>query len=850
MEVETTKILERRNLGDQTLEIEMDDTVLHPVQVGLVTNPDDLCMLLRKETMQEDLESKPNFSEGNGDKEAIKQESEDDDFIPSPALRGPSMLSFFGADLFLVIQKIGTKYNNLLKKYHVKNSEAEVMQEKCLKECQPRFEALQKKLNEYQSQMSELEMLREKCEVLSNKCNKVCEPKYESLKKILVEESSERKRIYNELIELRGNIRVFCRCRPLSSEEISKGCTSVLEFDPSRDTELQIICADSLRKQFKFDHVFSPLDNQEAVFAETLPLVKSVMDGFNACIFAYGQTGTGKTFTMEGTPEYRGVNYRALEELFSISNKRSSMKYEFSVSMLEVYNEKIRDLLADSLDPLSKKLEIKQSAVGTQEIPGLAEVAVRSIDEVWEILKTGARSRSVGSTNANELSSRSHSLVRVTIKGDNLVIKQKSKSHLWLVDLAGSERVGKIEAEGERLKESQFINKSLSALGDVISALSSKNSYIPYRNSKLTHLLQSSLGGDCKTLMFAQISPSSADLGETLCTLNFASRVRGVEQGPAKKQSDPAEGFKLKQMAEKLRHEEKEVSKLNENLQLMHLKFASRDNAFRMLQEKVRESEQACKIYQLKIKELENQLAEERKTKAQIEASRSVKPPLAPPAKQKRPPLSSITNRLPPTSRYITAKPAPVKKENDDPMIKDLSSAKKHFWKARRVSLSPLVRNVSSQTSRRRPSLATEIETLLPLPEKLQLNNAGGASQLPLLRAPRRSSVATFNPLPRTPEAQIKFGSSSLKYSSPSQSQNRWKLNNFFSSSMGNSAQPQNKLCFSIQKRLLVASPAQARPSFLLEPRITNENLRGKEIIGRFGTAQRVLCSNRRRSIL
>jgi kinesin family protein C2/C3 len=205
------------------------------------------------------------------------------------------------------------------------------------------------------------------------------------------------------------------------------------------------------------------------------------MDGFNVCIFAYGQTGTGKTFTMEGVPENRGVNYRALEELFRMSEERStSVAYTFSVSILEVYNEKIRDLLDESNDQ-SKRLDVKKSADGTQEVPGLVEAPVYNIDGVWEKLKFGARNRSVGSTNANELSSRSHCLVRVTVRSEHLVTGQRSRSHMWLVDLAGSERVGKTGVEGDRLKESQFINKSLSALGDVISALASKNSHIPYR---------------------------------------------------------------------------------------------------------------------------------------------------------------------------------------------------------------------------------------------------------------------------------------------------------------------------------------------------------------------------------
>ncbi|CAN1131727.1 Kinesin-like protein KIN-14S, partial [Linum perenne] len=144
---------------------------------------------------------------------------------------------------------------------------------------------------------------------------------YEHLKKKFVQESTERKRLYNEVIELKGNIRVFCRCRPINQAELEKGSNNVVEFDSSQDNELHILSTDSSKKQFKFDHVFKPDDNQEAVFSQAKPIVTSVLDGCNVCIFAYGQTGTGKTFTMEGTPENRGVNYRTLEELFRISEE-------------------------------------------------------------------------------------------------------------------------------------------------------------------------------------------------------------------------------------------------------------------------------------------------------------------------------------------------------------------------------------------------------------------------------------------------------------------------------------------------------------------------------------------------
>ncbi|KAB1202262.1 Kinesin-4 [Morella rubra] len=553
---------------------------------------------------------------------------------------------------------------------------------------------------------------------------------YELLKKKYVAESSERKRLYNEVIELKGNIRVCCRCRPLNQTEITNGCSSVVEFDSSQDNELHVVCTDSSKKQFKFDHVFRPEDDQEAVFAHTKPIVTSVLDGYNVCIFAYGQTGTGKTFTMEGTPENRGVNYRTLEELFRISEERSGvMRYGLFVSMLEVYNEKIQDLLVENSNQPAKKLEIKQVAEGTQEVPGLVEACVHSTEDVWELLKSGSRVRSVGSTNSNELSSRSHCLLRVTVKGENFVSGQCTKSHLWLVDLAGSERVGRTEVEGERLKESQFINKSLSALGDVISALATKTAHVPYRNSKLTHMLQSSLGGDCKTLMFVQISPNAADVGETLCSLNFASRVRGIESGPARKQVDLNELFKYKQMAEKLKHDEKETKKLQENLQSLQLRLSAREHI--------------CRSFQEKVRDLENQLAEERKTRLKQEArtfaatstqpsalsslkqagrrsTREKKPPLAP--SKLRLPLRRITNSLPPPS------PIPPKKTGMTSLVPASAGGGKE--------------NIPTTTM---PATNTKI-LMKPRRFSVAMRPPPPATTTHVLQPRRRVSIATFRP--------------------------------------------------------------------------------------------------------
>ncbi|CAN1199488.1 Kinesin-like protein KIN-14S, partial [Linum perenne] len=617
----------------------------------------------------------------------------------------------------------------------------------------------------------------------------------EQLKKKFVQESTERKRLYNEVIELKGNIRVFCRCRPINQAELEKGSNNVVEFDSSQDNELQILSTDSSKKHFKFDHVFKPDDNQEAVFGETKPIVTSVLDGYNVCIFAYGQTGTGKTFTMEGTPENRGVNYRTLEELFRISEERKGyMKYELYVSMLEVYNEKLRDLLVENSKEQSKRLDIKQAADGTQEVPGLIESHVSSTEEVWKLLQSGNCIRSVGSTSANEQSSRSHCLLRVTVKGESLIDGQKTRSHLWLVDLAGSERVGKIEVEGERLKESQFINKSLSALGDVISALASKTSHIPFRNSKLTHMLQSSLGGDCKTLMFVQISPSSSDLGETLCSLNFATRVRGIENGPARKHADLNELYKYKQMAEKMKHDEKETKKLQDSVQSLQLRLTAKDSMFRSLQEKARD--------------LENQLEEERRARIKQEnralaaSTASVrssffpstkqqpstennnnntittKPPLCPPSKL-RMPLRRITNFMPqqqqqpPPSAAVKGPSSATtwkRKENNNVNSNNNNNSRNNLMKPRRNSVAvrpPPPPSSQSQQVIRQPKRRVSVATYIP---EQSVVSTPRVQQM--LRGPRRGRFSSlFSPLPKseivgTPAA-ARFSSSKFMGSPP-----------------------------------------------------------------------------------
>ncbi|MCD7473626.1 hypothetical protein HAX54_015684 [Datura stramonium] len=427
---------------------------------------------------------------------------------------------------------------------------------------------------------------------------------HEDLKIKFIKGAKEQKELYNKVLDLKGNIRVFCRCRPLNAEETAAGASMAVDFEAAKDGELTIKSNGMSKKTFKFDAIFSPQANQAEVFEDTAPLATSVLDGYNVCIFAYGQTGTGKTFTMEGTEESRGVNYRTLEELFRIIEERkNAVHYEISVSVLEVYNEQIRDLLVSGSQQGVKRLEIKQDGEGMHHVPGLVEAHVNNMNEVWEALRTGSNARAVGSTNANEHSSRSHCIHCVMVKGENLLNGECTRSKLWLIDLAGSERIAKTEVQGERLKETQNINRSLSALGDVISSLATKSAHIPFRNSKLTHLLQDSLGGDSKTLMFVQISPNENDLSETLCSLNFASRVRGIELGPAKKQVDSMELLKYKQMVEKgkqdMKNKDFQMKKMEDTIQGMDIKLKEKDMKSKNLQEK--------------IKELESQLLVERK---------------------------------------------------------------------------------------------------------------------------------------------------------------------------------------------------------------------------------------------
>ncbi|KAL0900478.1 hypothetical protein Bca101_084439 [Brassica carinata] len=329
----------------------------------------------------------------------------------------------------------------------------------------------------------------------------------------------ENRKLYNMVQDLKGNIRVFCRVRPIFNSEM-KGVIdyigkdgSLFVLDPSKPQK-------DARKTFQFNQVFAPTATQDDVFRETQPLIRSVMDGYNVCIFAYGQTGSGKTYTMSGPPgrsaTEMGINYLALNDLFLIYIRTCSSED----------------------DGLS--------------LPDATMHSVNSTMDVLRLMEAGEVNRAVSSTSMNNRSSRSHSIFMVHVRGKD-TSGGTIRSCLHLVDLAGSERVDKSEVTGDRLKEAQYINKSLSCLGDVIYALAQKNSHIPYRNSKLTLLLQDALGGQAKTLMFAHLSPEEDSFGETISTLKFAQRVSTVELGVARAHKETREVMHLKEQIENLK---------------------------------------------------------------------------------------------------------------------------------------------------------------------------------------------------------------------------------------------------------------------------------------------------------
>eukprot|EP00210_Caulerpa_lentillifera_P008895 g8487.t1 len=355
----------------------------------------------------------------------------------------------------------------------------------------------------------------------------------EFLDKQYKEEQIMRKRYFNQIEDLKGKIRVYCRVRPMLQFEKNKG-QGVGVSVPDELTITHQWKQEKKDREYVFDQVFTPEIKQEEVFESTKHLVQSAVDGYNVCIFAYGQTGSGKTFTIYGSDSLPGLTPRGVHELFRIL-ERDSVKFTSSVKayMLELYQDTIVDLLSP---PKKKpvKLDIKTDAGGMVVVHGATMKDVISAQQLMDVINSGQKRRHVSATNMNRESSRSHLIMSFIIETTNLQTQAVSRGKLSFVDLAGSERVKKSGASGEQMKEAQAINKSLSALGDVISSLATGTGHVPYRNHKLTMLMSDSLGGNAKTLMFVNVSPTDANLDETQNSLLYATRVKAIKNDASK----------------------------------------------------------------------------------------------------------------------------------------------------------------------------------------------------------------------------------------------------------------------------------------------------------------------------
>ncbi|KFV72149.1 Kinesin-like KIF25, partial [Struthio camelus australis] len=431
-------------------------------------------------------------------------------------------------------------------------------------------------------------------------------------------EKQKRRALHNSLVELRGNIRVHCRIRPLLPFDTAAGLT--IPQDGQRNfSEKVAYAADdetvlvkcnrpghaSINRTFQFERVYNASESQDTVFADVAPLLTSLLDGYNVCIMAYGQTGSGKTYTMLG-PQIEenfafstedeselGIIPRATQEVFRLISEKPLGSYWVEVSVVEVYNNEIFDLLAK--DSCGRVFGIKRDVVTTREgkrdVPLLTYEqghvqAVENASEFLHLVKKGLQLRVRHPTLVHAHSSRSHLVVTLTIttivSGENFGISwedeltsqkqnkevsctfpQKTrenkstfssrasspaqfettekpkqvKTRLQLVDLAGSECVGMSGVTGAALRETSFINRSLSALADVLGAIAEQRSHIPYRNSKLTHLLQDAVGGDAKLLVMLCISPDQKYLAESMQSLGFGTRARQVQRGQVKKKN-------------------------------------------------------------------------------------------------------------------------------------------------------------------------------------------------------------------------------------------------------------------------------------------------------------------------
>lgn len=339
-----------------------------------------------------------------------------------------------------------------------------------------------------------------------------------------------RRRIHNAVEDLKGQIRVFCRVRPPNNRDEDPAPMEV-----SGGMRLEIPNGGV----YSFDAVFNP-GNQEEIFEDCSGLVQSAIDGQNVTIFAYGQTGAGKTYTMYGSDgDHAGIVPRTIREVFGVlRDSQDRADSVVTVSLVELYNNQFVDLLT----PWPARLQVRTDRDGSVQVDGLTEQRVGSAEAALELIRGGVARRSVSANKLNEQSSRSHLLFTVRVRSVDRATGERLHGKILLCDLGGSERVKKSEVAGERMKEAIEINKSLTSLGDVIEAVSVGQKVVPYRNHKLTQFLQDSIGGSAKTLMFVNLSPDSSSESETLMSLKYATRAKRIVNAGSRQQVEPPGG--------------------------------------------------------------------------------------------------------------------------------------------------------------------------------------------------------------------------------------------------------------------------------------------------------------------
>ncbi|XP_076939430.1 kinesin-like protein KIN-14A [Bidens hawaiensis] len=371
-------------------------------------------------------------------------------------------------------------------------------------------------LQEYSN--AKLDRLTRYLGVLADKTRKLDQAALEAEAKVapLIQE---KKRLFNELLTAKGNIKVFCRTRPLFEDE----GPSVVEFPD--DFTIRVNTGDDTvsnpKKDYEFDRVYGPHIGQAEVFTDVQPFVQSALDGHNVSIFAYGQTCSGKTHTMEGSSHDRGLYARCFEELFDVSNSdtTSTSRFNFFVTIVELHNEQTHDLLLEAESGLSK--------VRMGSLDSFVDLVQEKVDNPLEFSKLVKKALSSRSGDITKINS-SHLIITIHIYYDNLITGENIYSKLSLVDLAGSQSLGLEDENGEQTTDMLHVMKSLSALGDVLASLTSNKEDVPYENSMLTKVLADSLGGSSKTLLIVNISPNISNLSETLSSLNFSARARNT----------------------------------------------------------------------------------------------------------------------------------------------------------------------------------------------------------------------------------------------------------------------------------------------------------------------------------